>query len=72
MKRQGSVKGVVGKLSSGMMDDAQTVKGVFDEFKVDVPDTKARRASRTFDEQELEILRPDYGSAVDTIINKKR
>lgn len=70
--KKNTVKGVVGKLSSGMMDDAQTVKGVFDEFKVDVPETKAFRASRTFDENELEILRPDYGSAIDRIIGKRR
>ena len=62
---------LVKNIATQMSGDADTIKGVFDEFKTEVEPRRARGASRQFNENELEILRPDYGSAIDSILKKR-
>lgn len=70
MKR--GVTGVVKRLATNMVDDSETIKGVFGEFKSEAEPTRARRASQVFSDAELDLLKPDYGAAIDDIKSRKR
>jgi hypothetical protein len=63
---------VVNKLAGHMMDDTKTVNDVFGEFKTEVRPERARTAAKIFSNEELDLLKQDYGSAIDTIKAKKR
>ena len=70
MKRN-TVHDMANQLAQNMSDDQATVKGVFDEFKMQVP-RQAKDAAQNFNSEELELLRPDFGSAIDAIKARKR
>ena len=63
------INDIIKKLTDNMTADTQTVNDVFSEFKVKLNPSQ-KEATKPFDKQELDILKPDYGSALDKL--KKR
>jgi len=73
MSKKGSVNDIITQLSDTMVSDQKVFNETFGEFKMQpVPEKKQFEASRVFSNDELDVLKPDYGSVIDRIKSKKR
>jgi hypothetical protein len=73
MNKKPDVFKTITQLSDVIASDQKIYNDTFGEFKMsNVPEKKQFAASRVFNEQELDALKPDFGSVIDRIKSKKR